>query len=575
LESLFVNWDDHANFMNNPDFRKLGLGELRWMLSTFHLAHYQPVTWLTWALDKALWGTNPFGYHLTNLLIHCGTAALFFLVCRRLLDRAMPSGAGFHPYAAAWAALVFAVHPLRVEAVAWATERRELLSAFFYLAAVGLYLKRHQADAVSGRPGLGGVLALGALAMLSNVRTVSLPLVLTLLDYHPLGRFSGPSGFLRREVWVEKAPFFLLALVVGVIGLWAQASTSALIPLAKAGFASRALQSCFSVGFHLWKTLAPFDLANWYGDTYMEDRIWVAFAGAAAVLLVTGALVWSAWRGRGRALLAAWFWYLLIVFPSLGIVKSGKQVVADRYSYLPSMSLAVLAAAGLVLLWTRSRESRIRGWVFTAAAGAALALLPLLAGLTWRQCRVWNDSISLWSRAYSIDPRSVLVRTNLGISLLESRRFDLAVKAFEAIGEDSVQDIDPGSDRSFFSFIRFLSAMAHHNWGIDLAARDRFAEAVPHFEKALNYNPDLENGHYSLGLALFRSGRARESVAHFEAAVKVAPGSVDARTNLAAALAALGRKKEAAAQLEAALRLAPDDPRALQGLSVLRGAGRR
>ncbi|MBI4678476.1 MAG: tetratricopeptide repeat protein [Elusimicrobia bacterium] len=543
LESLFVNWDDRANFLDNPEFQKLGLGELRWMFSTFHLAHYQPVTWLTWGLDKAVWGTNPFGYHLTNLLLHCAAAFLFCVLARRTLDKTLPESVEFHPFAAALAALLFAVHPLRVEAVAWATERRELLSSLLYLGAVAVYLRIHWAEEGESRPGIRWVWVLAALAMLSNVRTVSLPLALILLDYHPLGRFSGGRGLRDPAVWREKIPFFLMALAAGVVGLMAQAATSTLIPVGKAGLSSRLAQSCFGVGFYLWKTLAPSGLASWYGDSYSDQRAWVAALGGLAAVALTAGLAASTAGRRplaGRAMLAAWSWYLITLFPTLGIVKSGRQIVADRYSYLPCLALALLAAAGLSRLWTLARAGRIRRPVFAAAAASGVACLTCLGGATWRQCRVWNDSVSLWSRAQRIDPSSVFVRTNLGIALLQSGQFAPAVEAFEAIKEDAVGGMDPDSGRAFFSFVGSLTAIAHNN----------------------------------LGLALFSAGKAAEAVAEFEKAVSRAPDFLDARLNLASALAKAGRTEAAAAHFEAVNRAAPGDPRAVRGLKGLRGRGR-
>ncbi|MBI5624856.1 MAG: tetratricopeptide repeat protein [Elusimicrobia bacterium] len=572
LESLFVNWDDQANFLENPDFRGLGMKELGWMFSTFHLAHYQPVTWLSWALDKALWGTNPFGYHLTNLLLHCGMAALFYLVCRRFLDRGAPESAGIHPWAAAWAALFFAVHPLRVEAVAWATERRELLSGLLYLWAVVLYLKRHQ-EGAGRQPSLWRVTGVGALAMLSNVRSVSLPVALLVLDYYPLDRLRLHAGGSRLGLVKEKLPLFGLALGAGLLGLLAQFTTYTLIPMAKAGLPARLEQTCFGVAFYLWKTLAPWGLSNWYGDSYMAPRTWLVAAGALAAVLLTLWLAWRGMAGRGRVLFAAWLWYLVTLSPTLGLVKSGRQIVADRYSYLPSLALALLCAAGLAKLRAKTRQGR--GPVFVAAAACALAVLPLLGSLTWRQCRVWNDTVSLWSRAVSVDPRSVFIRTNHGIALLQARRFDEAVRAFESIREDTVDGMDPDSGVAFFGFIRFLTAMTHHNWGVDLMYRDRPLEAEEHLRKSLFYNPDLESGRTALGLALLRSGKLDAAIPLLQEAMEAAPDAVDPRLNLAQALAAKGRKKEALAQYEAALKLSPGDPGVLEARARLLDAGRK
>src|SRR2546426_882330 len=215
LQNRFVTWDDEKNFLDNPHYRGLGWTQLRWMWTT-HLGHYIPLTWMTLGLDYLLWGMNPLGYHLTNLLLHAANAVVFFFVVRRLLTRALPSPAERGhalTVSAGFASLVFAIHPLRVESVAWVTERRDVLSGLFYLVTILLYLRASERGE-RGRGWYWGTVGLFACALLSKAMAVSVPVVLLILDVYPLRRLGGSTGWWSepaRRVYVEKIPFVLLA----------------------------------------------------------------------------------------------------------------------------------------------------------------------------------------------------------------------------------------------------------------------------------------------------------------------------------------------------------------------------
>src|SRR2546427_480108 len=268
LQNQFVNWDDKDNFLDNPHYRGLGWTHLRWMWTT-HRGHYIPLTWMTLGLDYLLWGMNPSGYHLTSLLLHAVNAVVFFLVVRRLLTRALPGPAERGhalAVAAGFAALVFAIHPLRVESVAWVTERRDVLSGLFYLSAILIYLWACEGGA-RGRGWYWLSVAVFVLALLSKSMVVNLPVVLLILNAYPLRRLGGALGWWSepaRRVYVEKIPFVLLAAAASAIAVMAPSSVHAAASLAQLSVPGRLAVSAYGLSFYLWKTVAPVNLSPLY-----------------------------------------------------------------------------------------------------------------------------------------------------------------------------------------------------------------------------------------------------------------------------------------------------------------------
>src|SRR5213594_1613602 len=268
LQNQFVNWDDKDNFLDNPHYRGLGWTHLRWMWTT-HLGHYIPLTWMTLGLDYLLWGMNPVGYHLTNLLLHAANAVVFFFVVHRILTRALPSPSERgHALAvsAGFAALVFAIHPLRVESVAWVTERRDVLSGLFYLSAILVYLRACERGA-RGRGWYWLSVAVFGCALLSKSMVVNLPVVLLILDVYPLRRLGGFVGWWSepaRRVYVEKIPFVLLAAAASAIAVIALSSVPAARSLAQLSVPGRLAVSAYSLSFYLWKTVLPMSLSPLY-----------------------------------------------------------------------------------------------------------------------------------------------------------------------------------------------------------------------------------------------------------------------------------------------------------------------
>src|SRR5881409_489176 len=268
LHNQFVNWDDDKNFLENPHYRGLGWTQLSWMWTT-HMGHYIPLTWMTFGLDYLLWGMNPRGYHLTNLLLHAANAVVFFFITRRLLTRALPSASERGhalTVSAAFSALVFAIHPLRVESVAWATERRDVLSGLFYLLTLLSYLRACERGA-RGRRSYWLSVALFACALLSKSMAVSLPVVLLILEVYPLRRLGGAMGWSSEpalRVYLEKIPFVLLAAAASAIALLAQLSSRAMVSVAHLSALDRLVVSAYGLSFYLWKTVVPLNLSPLY-----------------------------------------------------------------------------------------------------------------------------------------------------------------------------------------------------------------------------------------------------------------------------------------------------------------------
>src|SRR5438128_7927218 len=333
LQNQFVDWDDQRNFLDNHHYRGLGWTHLHWMWTT-HLGHYIPLTWVTLGLDYLLWGMNPVGYHLTSLLLHVTNAVVFFFVVRWLLTRALPSPSerGYAlAVSAGVAALVFAIHPLRVESVAWVTERRDVLSGLFYLVAILLYLRACEGMA-RGRGWYWLSVAVFVCALLSKSMVVNLPIVLLILDVYPLRRLGGFVGWWSgpaRRVYVEAISFVFLAAAASAVALMAQLSVHTVTSLAQLSVPGRLAVSAYGLSFYLWKTVAPVNLSPLY-ELPPTVHPWAPpfLLSYGLVLAITA--IGLALRRRVPGLPAAWLAYVVILLPVLGIFQSGSQIAAER-----------------------------------------------------------------------------------------------------------------------------------------------------------------------------------------------------------------------------------------------------
>lgn len=544
LNNGFVNWDDIYSLVENLGYRGLGWTQLKWMFTTCHTFHYQPLTWATYGLDYLAWGMDPFGYHLTNIILHSANALLFYSLCLKLLAPAAPPaapGEGMElRLSALFAALVFAVHPLRAESVAWISERRDVLSGFFFLLTVILYLRTQSAGGeqksflrLNAAP-----LAAFVLALLSKSMTVTLPAVLLLLDVYPLGRLpGGPRRWFSpeyRRVWLEKIPYFLLSAVFSFIAYYWTYKASGSLSDTAAYYVPSTIKPVTAAAWHVWKTLAPFDLAPLY--RFAAPGQSALFAAAALAALTAAAL---ALRRRWPGILPAWAYYLVTVSPTLGLLNAVNVSVhsaSDRYSYLPCLGFAALAGAGFRACLPAA-GGRSRG----AYLAAACLLIAGLALLTSRQAGIWLNSETLWRHALSTNPELDIAHDNLGSALaVQGRTMEAARHYREALR------LSPDL------------ADAHFNLGVLLFAEGRSAEAAAHYREALRIRPGSASAHFNYGVVLAAAGNSVEAAAHYRAALRGNPAFAQAHNNLGLVLAGQGRLDEAAAHYREALRLKPD-----------------
>jgi protein O-mannosyl-transferase len=552
LSNNFVNWDDDKILTENPDYRGLGWQQIGWMFSTLLMGHYHPLTWISFALDYSIWGMNPFGYHLTNLLLHVGNAVMFYFVSRKLLRAALSPSMKMDVWqldiSAALAAVLFAIHPLRVESVAWATERRDVLSGFFYLASVQCYL-----GSVSGEQGSKSSLFVVALvsyflSLLSKAIGITLPMVLLLIDVYPLRRLpGGPIGWLKpeyRKVLLEKIPFGLFAGAFAIVALLAQHTTGALKPLEQFDIISRLIQACFGYFFYFWKTVLPIRLSPIYElPIDVGDWFWLFVLGAVVTIAITAALILQ--RRRWPAALACWTYYLIVLGPVTGAAQSGPQLVADRYSYLACMSWPLLISGALLSFWQRRNTNyphRARGQNFAAtgiAWGVAMAFLGIL---TWQQSAVWRDGKSLWQHAVAVGPVSSIAHYNLGRSLERENDPSAAIEHYRK----AIQ-------------INQSHSKAHYNLARLLALNGLEAEAMTHYRRVLEIRPDHADAHNDLGLLLELSGDVPAAFAEFRKAIEIDAMHQKALFNLAELLAKQGDLASAAANYERAAHVNPNE----------------
>jgi len=587
LDGAFLDWDDRENFLHNPHYRGLGIAQLRWMLTTSRTGHWIPLTWLTLAVDWRLWGMEPFGYHLTSLILHGAAGALLYLVAVRLLARAQPHASRLAvTLGAAAAALLFAVHPLRAESVAWITERRDVLAGLLFLAATVAYLGRWSADgAPRPRGGLRYLvcLILFAAALLAKSMTVTLPAVLLILDVYPLRRLGAAAGGWltprTRAVWLEKVPFLLLGAVAAAVVIAVNRATGNLSSMEQVGIVDRVAISAYSLVFYLGKTLLPLGLSPMYELPPMLEAWRWPFVGAM-LLVVAITVVALARARRWPALLAAWAAYAVMLFPVSGLFQNGFQIAADRYTYLPCLPWALLAGAGITRLVAEDGLARRA----RAALAVTALVLVVLGALSWQQTRVWHDTESLWRRALAVAPSSV-PHSNLGLVLARAGGTREAIPHYQealrlrpayaeawnnlALAQAQLGDVT-GAARSLAEAVRLKPrySAAWSNLGMVRARQGQVGEAIAAYDEALRLAPDNADAHGNLGATLDAEGRSEEALRHLREAARLRPDSADAQGNLGIFYARRGDVTAAAGYFAEALRLRPESPEAHNNLGL-------
>ncbi|MGI8438350.1 MAG: tetratricopeptide repeat protein [Chthoniobacterales bacterium] len=527
----FISFDDNEYITANPIVaRGLTGAGLLWAFTTFHAGNWHPLTWLAHMFDSQLFGLWAGGHLLVNVAVHTASVLLLFWFLRRATGAKWPS---------ACVASLFALHPLHVESVAWAAERKDTLAAFFGLLTLLAYL-RYTERASPGRYVLVG--ALFALGLMAKPMLVTWPFVMLLLDYWPLRRLTTLAAVGPRLR--EKVPLFALSAAAIVATLVAQTHGYAIRALSEASIGLRLANAIVSYAKYILAIFWPNDLAVYYPfpvDGLPAWQVWGAFVLLA--VFTAGAV----WNTRSRPyLLVGWLWFVGTLVPVIGLVQVGGQAMADRYAYLPSIGLFLALVFGLAELAVRWRPGR-------GIVGAAAAFVLVgCAAATAKQVGYWRDSETLFQHALAVTKENFVMEYNLGCALGQQGRYAEAIEHF-----DVFLRADP----------KFSEALL--NKGIALAGLGRHAEALPYLERAAHAEPDSILAHSQLALTAAALDRGEEALAAFRRVCELDPESSNAHANLGLMLSRLDRTTEAEAELDRALQLDPRNPEAQNGLGRL------
>ena len=551
----FVVFDD-PDYVTENSHVQAGLtwAGVKWAFTTFHASNWHPLTWLSHMLDASLFGPNAGAQHFVNVLFHAANAVLLFLLLFRATSQLWP---------AAFAAALFAWHPLHVESVAWISERKDVLSAFFGLLTLFAYVRYAEEAAVQNpnrKAWRIGALVLFALGLMVKPMLVTLPFVMLMLDFWPLGRFRTTSlsanesktAVIERgmrstqfsKLLLEKIPFFLLTIASSIVTCFAQRG-EAVMSFEQRPFGLRLENALVAYVEYLAKTLWPARLAVIYP---LPGHI-PSWQVAVAVIVVVAITVMACLAcRRAPYLLIGWLWFVGTLVPVIGLVQVGGQALADRYTYIPLIGIFIAMAYGLAQLTLRFRIPAVQ---ISIAAGLVLAAC-LFA--TERQLGFWQNSETLFRRAIAVTDNNAIAHINLGVALeQEDRREEALAEYHKAIA------IDPNRFQAHNNLANLLSAMgerneavqqyqaalrlnpkaalAHANFGTLLSEMGRFDEAMSEYNRSARLAPGDPRPHYLMGKACLRHGQSVEAVKHFRRSLQIAPNDYQTLTWLARVLA--------------------------------------
>jgi Flp pilus assembly protein TadD len=544
----FIQFDDQLYIVGNPHVRSgLSAANAVWAMTSAYASNWHPLTWISHQLDVTLFGLDAGRHHLMGLALHLASALALLSLLWRLTGRLWRS---------ALVAALFALHPLHVESVAWASERKDLLAGLLWFATIAAYLRYvRRPSALRYLP----LVLIFALGLAAKPMLVTLPLVLLLLDYWPLGRLRpSPSGNLagvdRRppaRLLLEKVPLLLLSALGSALTLWAQSRSGALYPLARLPFAERIANALAATAGYLVKMLLPLRLSYFYPLPAGGPPVGQI---AAAALLIAGLFAAALLLRRRPYLIVGWLWFLVMLVPVVGIVQVGTQALADRYTYLPLTGIFVAFVWGAAAVVARRTPP-----VQLAVAVVCVMLLACAAVLTRAQVGYWRDTGTLAEHALALDPDNWMALDDRGIALSQQGRHDEARAAM-------VRSIAvyPGYDA------------AHNNLGVVELRLGRPAEALRRFDETIALNPRYREAWGNRGLALLSLGRNDEAEASFQQLLSVDPGSPEAHKQLGNIQLDRRQYREAAGHYQAALQLRPDLPEVWNNLGIaLLPLGRR
>jgi len=488
----FVFFDDHVYVAEKAQvIAGISWESLRWAFTATDAGFWHPLTWISLMFDHELWGLNPGGYHLTNLLLHLIATLLLFFALRRLTGSRARSG---------FVAALFALHPLHVESVAWIAERKDVLSAVFWMLSLLLYARYVEKP---GRLRYGLVLFSFLLGLMAKPMVITLPFILILFDVWPLNRLSAGNWKLLIK---EKIPLLLMGVVVGVTTMLAEQQVGALKSLAEFPLSGRLSNAIVAYGFYLYKMVWPGHLSVHYPHpgSWPPGEVMLS-------LLALGAVTFFAVK-RFRAqpfFLVGWLWYLVSLLPVIGLVQIGSHAFADRYTYLPLVGVFIGIVWGVGALVEHRK-------ILTLPSGMiGITIVLVLSAVSMQQVQHWRNAESLFRQAVSATKNNYLAYNNLGAALSRQGRQQEAMPYFE-----KALNVRPDYVEALF------------NMGVALAGQGKYAEALPVYGKVLTLNPRFAEAHNNAAIAYAQLGNLKQAIIHFREAIRIHPDYREAAKNL-------------------------------------------
>jgi len=601
LKLGFVNWDDQCYVYENSNVLAPGIHFIPWAFTTFKCDNWHPLTWLTLGGDRFLWGKRPMGFHATNIFLHGLNTVLVTILTALLIGAAKNTiprkeeGRGLSEngimMAAAATGILFGVHPIHVESVAWISERKDVLCAFFFLAGILTYVRytgdRFEKNILGTFSQVRSsrlyllTLFFFTLALLSKPMAVSFPVVLLILDWHPFGRFEHERPL---PLFLEKLPFFALGFAASIVTVAAQ-SSGALKSLTEFPLTHRLIVAPQTLVIYLWKTMVPVSLIPYY--PYPHEVSLLSLRNLAIILCLTG-LVISCFVllkiKKGRWWVATWVYFFITVLPVLGIIQVGGQFMADRYMYLPSLGPFLLTGLGLAKVIEGQGEPDSRHSLSRQAALVVLGVLLLtLSTLTVRQMGIWSNSMTLWNYVIEKEPEEAGVAyNNRGLVYLEQNRLDEALRDFDKALDINPVVVDWHGNRAlvYYRLGKYDKAVEDYtsivdNWPGNVQGRvfrgnlyiltGHPDKAIDDFDAALSLSPGNAGIYFNRGTAYLKMNRIENAIHDYATTLSLEPNFIKARYQRGKAYLKRGDTKLAMQDFEAACQMgSPDACRAMQ-----------
>jgi tetratricopeptide (TPR) repeat protein len=581
LQNGFV-WDDEKYILENTHIHSLNAQSVHWMLTSSHASNWHPLTWFSHSLDYTLWGPEPGRHHLINTIFHGLNTSLVFFIIITILSSI--KSAWLQPLriltAGTTTSLLFALHPLHVESVAWAAERKDLLSAFFFLASLLAYLwYTSPASPKQKAARFALCLFLFVLALMSKPMAVSLPLILLLLDYYPLKRFTQPASKYF-PVLLEKIPFLILSIASSIITVIAQRAGGSIHSLEQVSISYRLLNAMWAITHYLNKIVLPFNLVPFYPFTFHPYAAYLL--PATTILLVTTLCVGAA-KKRHYFWLVAWLYFLVTLLPVLGIIQVGGQAAADRYTYLPSLSPFFLAGLGIAWIIKKGSLVRLKSGFFLLAVFSLCATIFSLGYLTRTQIGVWKTPETLWKCVIRAYPETPVAHYNLGTFYGKTDNLDKAVFhlkkaiAFDPDYKEAHNNLGTAYfkkgklDEAILEYKREIAinpryAATHNNLGIVYYSKGLLDDAAAFYKKAITLDPRSAQTHHNLGTTHQRKGEIKKAIASYKQAIAIDPTLDMSHHNMGTIYAKQGKLKAAVKEYKIALSLNPSFKKAADNL---------